>query len=143
MKTLFSLACAAFFIGLQFGCVSAAMDRATGTRIDFSPGMPRSEVVAKLGVPKERRTDISAEARQDFAHVRREISFVEHFEFRGKINYGDDGSGQAMIGALTLGLGEVVMIPLTARDIAQRSKETNLILVFFDAQERVVGVKVR
>ena len=121
------------------GCIAAWMTASTGKKLELHEGMARGDVIKLLGEPKERRSDYSNVVRHQFMYLRRPVTFAEVFEYKGKINAADEGGGQATIGALTLGVGEIFMIPMTAVDIAKRSLETNLIYVLFDGSEKVIG----
>ena len=134
ISVLLFLGCTSLFTG----CVSGVMTASTGKDLAFPPGTSRVDVISALGAPMERRTDISAEARKRFSHRHEPVAFAEIFEYKGKINYSDEGSGEAMIGALTLGASEIIMIPATAVSIVKRSRATNHIYVFFDSSERVI-----
>ena|ERR1017187_7514716 len=124
------------------GCVSAWMTNATGKKIYFQTGMPRTDVVKTLGAPKERKTEINAALRNHLSYLHKAIAYVEIYEFKGKINTVDEGGGQAIMNALTLGTAEVIMIPMTAADIVVRSLETNLIYVFYDDSDLVVDFMI-
>ena len=117
------------------------MTASTGKELSIYRGTSRIEVIKQLGEPKERRTDINGETTARFISYRTPVSYIEIFRYRGKLNAPDEGGGQAIINALTLGTAEVAMIPLTTADIAIRSVENNLIYVFFDSNSNVVDVE--
>lgn len=142
MIKLYCIVSGLFLAGLQTGCVSALMMASTGTTLELPVGMPRSEVVAGLGAPKERRSDIAPAARRHFENLGREVAFVEIFDYRGKINDSDEVAAMATVSGMTLGIGEIFMVPLATADIARRSVAKNTIHVFFDASEKRVGFMV-
>lgn len=115
------------------------MTGATGKRLEFREGMPRAEVVKTLGQPESKTTDVKGEHRYEFRHRDLKIAYSESYRYRGKINSIDEGGGQAIMNALTLGTGEIILIPLTTIDIAKRSLETHEIHVFYSDKDTVVG----
>lgn len=124
------------------GCISAWMTGATGEKVYFSKGTPRAEVVNSLGEPVEKRDKVS-NALFHRLHTSPElISYLEIYEFKGKLNSVDEGGGQATVNALTLGTGEVIMIPLTTLDIIRRSFGSHRIFVFYDSSDKVVQILI-
>lgn len=127
---------------LGSGCVSAYMTHYTGRKINLPEGTPRTEVIETLGEPEEITKEISTIYRKEFRHSKKKIERLEIHRYRGKINTVDEGGAQATVGAITLGISEVFMIPATAADIAERSFEKHKIYVFYDESDEVVGLLI-
>ena len=117
-------------------------DRCNWKKIQFAEGTPKLEVRSALGEPIETSYDIDPKYREDFSWRNRKITHHEKYAYKGKINTVDEGGGQATVNALTLGTGEVIMIPLTALSIVTRSFGMHIIYVFYDKNNEVVGFKI-
>ncbi len=117
------------------GCVSAWMTTGTGVRIN--DGMERSEVHKILGSPVSTGDSKDFKSRS-YTYKAEEIRLVDVHLYKGKVNTVDEGSGQAIMNALTLGTAEVIMIPMTAAEIAIRSSTSHKISVAYDDNLRVI-----
>lgn len=115
------------------------MTGATGVRI--KPGMNREEVHQKLGPPTSVGEPKSFDVR-GYRNEKKNVRLVDVHLYRGKINSVDEGGGQATVNALTLGTAEVIMIPMTAADIAVRSGQNHRIDVAYGDDLRVLDYKV-
>ena len=130
---------------LLSGCVSGWMTQSTGKpdKFKFTRDTSREEVIATLGQPKKKITTINRTPRCLFiGATTSSITYAEIFEYRGKINAVDEGGLEITLSALTLGISELIYIPLTAVNIVKRSFEKHTVIVYFDNKDRVVSLIV-
>ncbi len=124
---------------MSSSCVSAWMTGATGVKI--KRGMTRDVVHQKLGPPNAtldaRKLDL-----RGTQGGKPKINIVDVHLYRGKINTVDEGGGQAIANALTLGTAELIMIPMTAVDIIIRSGQKHKISVDYGADYKVISHSV-
>ncbi len=102
--------------------------------------MSRSEVHARLGEPQE-TTDGLRNGARTFVKPS-EVAITDRHRYSGKVNYPEEGGGQATVNALTLGTAEVVLIPLTLADIASRSASTTLVDVFYNPRHEIIDFRI-
>lgn len=76
--------------------------------------------------------------RKKLSHRKKEISNLEVCVYRGKVNTREEGWAQATTRAVTLGVGDVALVPLTAVDIATRKLDKNRFFVFFDCDDKII-----
>lgn len=120
-------------------CVSAWMTGSTG--VSIKRGMNRDEVHQKLGPPSSAGEPKNFDIR-GFSNEKKTVRLVDVHLYRGKINSVDEGGGQAIANALTLGTAEVIMIPMTAAEIAVRSAQNHRIDVAYGDDLRVLDYTV-
>ena len=123
-------------------CVSAWMTNATGKQVSIENGTPRSKVISAYGEPVETRKEISPALVNELRSEPSSLGYLDIHKFRGKINAVDEGGGQAIANAITLGTAEVIMVPLTVLDILGRSFTEHEIFVFYSSGDRVVGILI-
>lgn len=121
-------------------CVSAWMAGSTG--VSIKRGMSRDEVHQKLGPPSSAGGPKNFDIR-GFSNEKKTVRLVDVHLYRGKINSVDEGGGQAIANALTLGTAEVIMIPMTAAEIAVRSGQNHRIDVAYGDDLRVLDYTVK
>lgn len=118
---------------MMSSCVSAWMAVSTG--VTLRSGMERAEVHRKLGTPNATITDVKVKN----AYGRElKAKFVDTHLYRGKLNSFDEGSGQAISNAVTLGAAEAIAIPMTAAEIAVRSVQHHQIEIAYGADLRLL-----
>lgn len=97
-------------IGLLSGC-AAALDHYAGRfRNTLAAGETRATIRAELGEPQL--------CKQAAFLTEDNVQDCDRFTVLGKIHKRDDGNGQATASAVTLGLGELVLIPMTVAGVA-------------------------
>ncbi|MBB5036081.1 hypothetical protein [Prosthecobacter dejongeii] len=114
-------------------CVSAWMTASTG--VTLKTGMERAEVHRQLGAPNATITDVTV---LDTYGRELKAKFMDTHVYQGKLNSFDEGSGQAISNAVTLGTAEAIMIPMTAAEIAMRSMQHHRIEIAYDANQRLL-----
>lgn len=118
-------------------CVSAWMAASTG--VTLKTGMERAEVHHKLGAPNSTCKDVTL---KNGNGEKVKAKFVDTHLYRGKLNSFDEGAGQAITNAVTLGTAEAIMIPMTAADIAVRSAQKHRVEVSYGADSRVLKYSI-
>jgi hypothetical protein len=121
------------------GCISAWIDIHTGKYREqmFEP-QTRESIRAKLGEPLQ---SYASEGERPAACVMpAEAVACDVFKVRGKIANSFDGSSEATANAITLGAGEVIILPITLLNVAAESAGGPYLLVFFyDGAGKRVG----
>ncbi|MFA7259320.1 MAG: hypothetical protein WC013_07350 [Aeromonas bestiarum] len=114
-------------IGLLSGC-AAAIDHYSGRfRNTLAPGETRTTIRAELGDPQ---------LCQQAAYLARDnVQGCDRFTVLGKIHKRGDGNGQATASALTLGLGELVLIPMTVAGVAADYTQRHTLTVYYDRDD--------
>lgn len=126
---------------LQCSCISGWMTAGTGMYPNKLRGKSRTQVIGKLGQPQETKTTWKNEfASQSLCGVM--LKSIDRFAYTGKVNSIDEGSGQAIANALTLGTSEMIAIPLTTVEIIARSFGHHQIYVMYDKDEVVIDAFV-
>ena len=118
------------------------MTAATGKSAAIAKGTAREEDISSFGDPVVTRTKVSEELTDRLWFTSYPISYLDIHHYRGKLNSADEGSGQAIVNALTLGTAEAIMIPLTAVDIVARSFGNHEIFVFYNKNNTVEDVLI-
>ncbi|HEY0945923.1 MAG TPA: hypothetical protein VGD81_11680 [Opitutaceae bacterium] len=117
------------------GCLSAAVARAAGRgREVLKPGTPREALIEHFGRPEQTAPDwIASKAqRETYAPATSTI-----WKIRGRPAQVDDGGGQATVSALTLGVGEVVLLPMTLLGEGSDALKTYYLIGIFDASGKL------
>lgn len=133
MKHLSQLALLLATCLMMSSCVSAWMAASTG--VTLKTGMQRTEVHRKLGAPTSTSTGITV--KNGYGETMK-AKFVDTHLYQGKLNSFDEGSGQAISNAVTLGTAEAIMIPMTAADIAVRSMQHHRIEIAYGPDLRLL-----
>lgn len=118
---------------MMSSCVSAWMAASTG--VTLKKGMERAVVHRKLGTPASTSTDVMVKT--GYGETIK-AKFVDTHLYQGKLNSFDEGSGQAITNAVTLGTAEAIMIPMTVADIAVRSVQHHQIEIAYGANQRLL-----
>lgn len=113
---------------LLLGGCAAAIDHYSGRfRETLTQGQPREHIRAELGEPQ--RCQQAAFLTED------KVQGCDRFTVLGKIHKRADGNGQATASAVTLGLGELILIPMTVAGVAADYTEHHTITVYYDRDD--------
>jgi hypothetical protein len=129
---------------LTSGCASVWLTCHTGKTIYFEQGTKRSEIINILGEPSGRSRVVEERHALRLRYTAggissNQISHIENYDYKGKINSIDEGSGQAMANAITLGTGEIIALPITVVSIVTRSFGHHKIFVFYDDKDQALA----
>lgn len=118
------------FAFLTSGCLSAAISRAAGRGRDvLQSGTSREAVVQHFGKPADTLPEwIETKAKRE---AQGSASWTV-WKVRGRPAQVDDGGGQATVSALTLGVGEVLLLPMTLIEEGGNAAKAYYLLVIFD-----------
>ncbi|MGV2843032.1 hypothetical protein ACE1OG_03950 [Aeromonas hydrophila] len=114
-------------IGLLSGC-AAAIDHYSGRfRETLAAGETRETIRAELGKPQlcQQATFLTED----------KVQGCDRFTVLGKIHKRGDGNGQATASAVTMGLGELILIPMTVAGVAADYIEQHTITVYYDRDD--------
>lgn len=114
-------------IWLLSGC-AAALDHYSGRfRNTLVSGETRTTIRAELGEPQlcQQATFLTEDKVQD----------CDRFTVLGKIHKRGDGNGQATASAVTMGLGELILVPMTVASVAADYTEQHTITVYYDRDD--------
>lgn len=113
---------------LLLGGCAAAIDHYSGRfRETLTQGQPREHIRAELGEPQ--RCQQAAFLTED------KVQGCDRFTVLGKIHKRADGNGQATASAVTMGLGELILIPMTVAGVAADYTEHHTITVYYDRDD--------
>ncbi|WP_429087730.1 hypothetical protein [Aeromonas veronii] len=113
---------------LLLGGCAAAIDHYSGRfRETLTQGQPREHIRAELGEPQ--RCQQAAFLTED------KVQGCDRFTVLGKIHKRADGNGQATASAVTLGLGELILVPMTVAGVAADYTEHHTITVYYDRDD--------
>ncbi|MCF5841183.1 hypothetical protein [Aeromonas veronii] len=113
---------------LLLGGCAAAIDHYSGRfRETLTQGQPREHIRAELGEPQ--RCQQAAFLTED------KVQGCDRFTVLGKIHKRADGNGQATASAVTMGLGELILIPMTVAGVAADYTERHTITVYYDRDD--------
>ena len=124
---------------LASGCISAWIDIHTGQyREQMYEPQTRDSIRAKIGTPSQSGpSDGECPA---VCAMPAEAVACDVFKVRGKIANSFDGSSELTATAITLGAGEVLVLPITLLNVAVESAGGPFLLVFFyDGEGKRVG----
>lgn len=114
-------------IGLLSGC-AAAIDHYSGRfRNTLAQGETRATIRAELGDPQ--RCQQAAFLTED------NVQGCDRFTVLGKIHKRADGNGQATASAVTMGLGELILIPMTVAGVAADYTQQHTLTVYYDRDD--------
>lgn len=114
-------------IWLLSGC-AAAIDHYSGRfRNTLVSGETRATIRAELGEPQ--RCQQAAFLTED------KVQGCDRFTVLGKIHKRADGNGQATASAVTLGLGELILVPMTVAGVAADYTQHHTITVYYDRDD--------
>lgn len=114
-------------IGLLSG-YAAALDHYSGRfRNTLVAGETRATIRAELGEPQ--RCQQAAFLTED------DVQGCDRFIVLGKIHKRGDGNGQATASAVTMGLGELILVPMTVASVAADYTEQHTITVYYDRDD--------
>lgn len=114
-------------IGLLSGC-AAAIDHYSGRfRNTLAAGETRATIRAELGEPQlcQQATFLTED----------KVQGCDRFTVLGKIHKRADGNGQATASAVTMGLGELILIPMTVASVAADYTEQHTLTVYYDRDD--------
>ncbi|MDM5149107.1 hypothetical protein [Aeromonas salmonicida] len=113
---------------LLLGGCAAAIDHYSGRfRNTLAPGETRATIRAELGDPQ---------LCQQAAYLTRDnVQGCDRFTVLGKIHKRGDGNGQATASAVTMGLGELILIPMTVAGVAADYTQRHTITVYYDRDD--------
>ncbi|WAF75803.1 hypothetical protein NRL00_15165 [Aeromonas dhakensis] len=114
-------------IGLLSGC-AAAIDHYSGRfRNTLAAGQTRTTIRAELGEPQlcQQATFLTED----------KVQGCDRFTVLGKIHKRGDGNGQATASAVTMGLGELILVPMTVASVAADYTEQHTITVYYDRDD--------
>lgn len=113
---------------LLLGGCAAAIDHYSGRfRETLTQGQPREHICAELGEPQ--RCQQAAFLTED------KVQGCDRFTVLGKIHKRADGNGQATASAVTLGLGELILVPMTVAGVAADYTQRHTITVYYDRDD--------
>ncbi|OBR42909.1 hypothetical protein [Aeromonas dhakensis] len=114
-------------IWLLSGC-AAALDHYSGRfRNTLTAGETRTTIRAELGEPQL--------CQQAAFLTEDKVQGCDRFTVLGKIHKRDDGNGQATASAVTMGLGELILVPMTVASVAADYTEQHTITVYYDRDD--------
>ncbi|MBL0532583.1 hypothetical protein JD541_06205 [Aeromonas dhakensis] len=114
-------------IWLLSGC-AAALDHYSGRfRETLAAGESRTTIRAELGEPQlcQQATFLTED----------KVQGCDRFTVLGKIHKRGDGNGQATASAVTMGLGELILVPMTVASLAADYTEQHTITVYYDRDD--------
>lgn len=114
-------------IWLLSGC-AAALDHYSGRfRNTLVSGETRTTIRAELGEPQlcQQATFLTED----------KVQGCDRFTVLGKIHKRGDGNGQATASAVTMGLGELILVPMTVASVAADYTERHTITVYYDRDD--------
>lgn len=114
-------------IWLLSGCAAAIDHYAGRFRNTLVSGETRATIRAELGEPQ--RCQQAAFLTED------KVQGCDRFTVLGKIHKRADGNGQATASAVTMGLGELILIPMTVAGVAADYTEHHTITVYYDRDD--------
>ncbi|EKP0297053.1 TPA: hypothetical protein ACSCX2_004171 [Aeromonas veronii] len=113
---------------LLLGGCAAAIDHYSGRfRETLTQGQPREHIRAELGEPQ--RCQQAAFLTED------KVQGCDRFTVLGKIHKRADGNGQATASAVTMGLGELILVPMTVAGVAADYTQRHTITVYYDRDD--------
>ncbi|MGR6756945.1 hypothetical protein ACU6QO_03925 [Aeromonas veronii] len=113
---------------LLLGGCAAAIDHYAGRfRNTLVSGETRATIRAELGEPQH--------CQQAAFLTEDKVQGCDRFTVLGKIHKRADGNGQATASAVTLGLGELILVPMTVAEVAADYTERHTITVYYDRDE--------
>ena len=113
---------------LLLGGCAAAIDHYSGRfRNTLAQGETRATRRAELGDPQ--RCQQAAFLTED------KVQGCDRFTVLGKIHKRGDGNSQATASAVTMGLGELLLIPMTVAGVAADYTERHTITVYYDRDD--------
>ena len=114
-------------IWLLSGC-AAALDHYSGRfRNTLVSGETRAAIRAELGEPQL--------CQQAAFLTEDKVQGCDRFTVLGKIHKRGDGNGQATASAVTMGLGELILVPMTVASVAADYTEQHTITVYYDRDD--------
>ena len=109
------------------GC-AAAIDHYSGRfRETLAAGETRATIRAELGEPQL--------CQQAAFLTEDKVQGCDRFTVLGKIHKRGDGNGQATASAVTMGLGELILVPMTVASVAADYTEQHTITVYYDRDD--------
>lgn len=126
-------------VSLFSGCISGWINRGTARgREVLKPGTSEAEISKCFGaplasVPESLSYEIQRGMRAD------EPSKV--WKVKGRPAQADDGSGEATVSAMTLGLGEVFLIPMSIANAGVKATQTYFLIGYFSADGKLLHHK--
>ncbi|MGE6180693.1 hypothetical protein [Aeromonas salmonicida] len=113
---------------LLLGGCAAAIDHYSGRfRNTLAQGETRTTIRAELGDPQ---------LCQQAAYLTEDnVQDCDRFTVLGKIHKRGDGNGQATASAVTMGLGELILIPMTVASVAADYTQHNTLTVYYDRDD--------
>lgn len=113
---------------LLLGGCAAAIDHYSGRfRNTLAPGESRATIRAELGDPQL--------CQQAAFLTEDDVQDCDRFTVLGKIHKRGDGNGQATASAVTMGLGELILIPMTVAGVAADYTQRHTLTVYYDRDD--------
>ena len=114
-------------IWLLSGCAAAIDHYAGRFRNTLVSGETRATICAELGEPQH--------CQQAAFLTEDKVQGCDRFTVLGKIHKRADGNGQATASAVTLGLGELILVPMTVAGVAADYTQRHTITVYYDRDD--------
>ncbi|ATY82077.1 hypothetical protein ACET85_07790 [Aeromonas veronii] len=114
-------------IWLLSGCAAAIDHYAGRFRNTLVSEETRATIRAELGEPQH--------CQQAAFLTEDKVQGCDRFTVLGKIHKRADGNGQATASAVTLGLGELILVPMTVAGVAADYTQRHTITVYYDRDE--------
>ena len=114
-------------IWLLSGCAAAIDHYAGRFRNNLVSGKTRATIRAELEEPQ--RCQRAAFLTED------KVQGCDRFTVLAKIHKRADGNGQATASAVTLGLGELILVPMTVAGVAADYTQRHTITVYYDRDD--------
>ena len=114
-------------IWLLSGCAAAIDHYAGRFRNTLVSGETRATIRAELGEPQH--------CQQAAFLTEDKVQGCDRFTVLGKIHKRADGNGQATASAVTLGLGELILVPMTVAGVAADYTQRHTITVYYDRDD--------
>lgn len=113
---------------LLLGGCAAALDHYSGRfRNTLVSGETRTTIRAELGEPQL--------CQQAAFLTEDKVQGCDRFTVLGKIHKRADGNGQATASAVTMGLGELILVPMTVASVAADYTERHTLTVYYDQDD--------
>ncbi|MFT3870395.1 MAG: hypothetical protein QM715_18255 [Nibricoccus sp.] len=123
-------------ISISAGCVSSWISRGTAKGRDvLKPGASEAAISKRFGPPLAVVPEFLA---GKISRDMRSSAFYRVWKVKGRPAQSDDGSGEATVSAMTLGLGEVFLIPMALARSSAQSTQTYYLIGYFSKDEKLL-----
>ena len=153
MRTLLLSVLAALSVLGVTGCTLPLID-ATTRYVPLGNGVRRAEIVKTLGPPQQTRSFTPAAVGSTFTNApsdlrQARVSIYDEYRLNGLVQssqyrpYAGYGEGYTMGMYLTLGLGELIYLPVTAIDLAARRTQHFQLRLWYDGAGKLIAADHR